>query len=290
MTCTRSTWARPGPNMRCPAGLVGRTQTRERHPRAAPSPAGSGVAAREPAPAAGRQSAAPRSAQRCPRCTARSPQNAAEHELRGRARRRRRPAPPSLATYGTDPRRRAAGARHPAAARRRAAAHAAVGVVADVGRGPRASARRPEQRRHASAATRGRTAAAAAGAGPARARPAREWPRAPAPARPCYKSWPGVPVQLAVADRGRRRRPPPPSDPPGQRLRHLHRPVARDHARLAAASYAAVGVYIGGVNSACAYGNLSAGWITSASPAMGWGMLPTYVGPQAPVLGRATGC
>jgi Domain of unknown function (DUF1906) len=45
--------------------------------------------------------------------------------------------------------------------------------------------------------------------------------------------------------------------------------------------YAAVGIYIGGVNDACAYGNLSASWIGSAA-AMGWGMLPAYVGPQAP--------
>jgi hypothetical protein len=45
--------------------------------------------------------------------------------------------------------------------------------------------------------------------------------------------------------------------------------------------YAAVGVYIGGINDACAYGNLSAAWINSAA-GMGWGMLPTYVGPQAP--------
>ena len=45
--------------------------------------------------------------------------------------------------------------------------------------------------------------------------------------------------------------------------------------------YAAIGVYIGGVNDACAYGNLSAAWVQSAA-GMGWGMLPTYVGPQAP--------
>jgi hypothetical protein len=48
--------------------------------------------------------------------------------------------------------------------------------------------------------------------------------------------------------------------------------------------YAAVGVYIGGANSACAYGNLSAAWFRSAA-AMGWGMLPAYVGPQAPCWG-----
>jgi hypothetical protein len=48
--------------------------------------------------------------------------------------------------------------------------------------------------------------------------------------------------------------------------------------------YAAVGVYIGGANSACAYGNLSADWFRSAA-GLGWGMLPTYVGPQAPCWG-----
>jgi hypothetical protein len=45
-------------------------------------------------------------------------------------------------------------------------------------------------------------------------------------------------------------------------------------------AYRVVGIYIGGVNAACGYGNLSASWIRSAA-AMGWSMLPTYVGPQA---------
>jgi hypothetical protein len=48
--------------------------------------------------------------------------------------------------------------------------------------------------------------------------------------------------------------------------------------------YAAVGVYIGGVNYACAYGNLSAAWLRSAA-AMGWGILPIYVGRQATCWG-----
>jgi hypothetical protein len=48
--------------------------------------------------------------------------------------------------------------------------------------------------------------------------------------------------------------------------------------------YAAVGVYIGGANAACASGNLSASWIKSVA-AKGWGVLPTYVGPQAPCWG-----
>ena len=45
--------------------------------------------------------------------------------------------------------------------------------------------------------------------------------------------------------------------------------------------YAAVGIYLGGVNDACAYGNLSAAWVNSVA-GMGYGMLPAYVGPQAP--------
>jgi hypothetical protein len=54
--------------------------------------------------------------------------------------------------------------------------------------------------------------------------------------------------------------------------------------RVWRSDYAAVGVYIGGANAACAAGNLSASWIRSAA-AMRWGMLPTYVGPQAPCWG-----
>ena len=49
-------------------------------------------------------------------------------------------------------------------------------------------------------------------------------------------------------------------------------------------AYAAVGVYIGGANSACAAGNLSASWVRTVT-GMGWGLLPTYVGPQAPCWG-----
>jgi hypothetical protein len=51
--------------------------------------------------------------------------------------------------------------------------------------------------------------------------------------------------------------------------------------------YAVVGVYLGGVNAACYDGNLNAGWIRNAA-AMGWSMLPTYVGPQAPCYGNGT--
>ena len=47
------------------------------------------------------------------------------------------------------------------------------------------------------------------------------------------------------------------------------------------AAYSAVGIYIGGTNAGCAQANLSASWTQSAA-GLGYGMLPTYVGPQAP--------
>jgi hypothetical protein len=45
--------------------------------------------------------------------------------------------------------------------------------------------------------------------------------------------------------------------------------------------YSAIGVYIGGQNMACDYGNLSASWVKSVHR-MGWSLLPLYVGLQAP--------
>ena len=45
--------------------------------------------------------------------------------------------------------------------------------------------------------------------------------------------------------------------------------------------YRGIGVYIGGINSACSQPNLTAGWV-SAEAAAGWHLIPTYVGPQAP--------
>ena len=47
------------------------------------------------------------------------------------------------------------------------------------------------------------------------------------------------------------------------------------------AKYAVANIYIGGQEMACDYGNLSASWITAAE-AMGWSLMPTFVGLQAP--------
>ncbi len=47
------------------------------------------------------------------------------------------------------------------------------------------------------------------------------------------------------------------------------------------AKYAAAAIYIGGQMMACDYGNLSTGWVQQAE-AMGWSLMPTFVGLQAP--------
>jgi len=51
--------------------------------------------------------------------------------------------------------------------------------------------------------------------------------------------------------------------------------------------YAAYAMYIGGVNAACYDGTMTASWVASVA-GMGWSMLPTYVGPQAPCYGYGT--
>jgi Domain of unknown function (DUF1906) len=55
----------------------------------------------------------------------------------------------------------------------------------------------------------------------------------------------------------------------------------------ASSPYRALGVYIGGVNSACAQPNLTSSWV-SIEVAAGWHLIPTYVGLQAPT--NSCGC
>lgn len=50
--------------------------------------------------------------------------------------------------------------------------------------------------------------------------------------------------------------------------------------------YRALGIYIGGPNRACADGNLSNRWVHSVN-AMGWKLVPIYVGQQAPCTRQA---
>jgi hypothetical protein len=53
-----------------------------------------------------------------------------------------------------------------------------------------------------------------------------------------------------------------------------------------ASPYRALGIYLGGVNRACADGNLSATWVTTTL-GMGWSLLPLYVGLQAPCVSQS---
>jgi Domain of unknown function (DUF1906) len=46
-------------------------------------------------------------------------------------------------------------------------------------------------------------------------------------------------------------------------------------------AFRAVAIYLGGPEAACGWGNLSAAWVRAAVR-MGWALIPTYVGPQAP--------
>lgn len=50
--------------------------------------------------------------------------------------------------------------------------------------------------------------------------------------------------------------------------------------------YRAAGIYIGGSQRACGDGNLSAAWVSSVSAA-GWGLIPIYVGLQAPCVNQS---
>ncbi len=50
--------------------------------------------------------------------------------------------------------------------------------------------------------------------------------------------------------------------------------------------YSAVGIYIGGSMRACLDGNLSAAWLTTVAQ-QGWGLIPIYVGLQAPCAAQS---
>jgi hypothetical protein len=53
--------------------------------------------------------------------------------------------------------------------------------------------------------------------------------------------------------------------------------------------FTSVGIYVGGANRACAQPNLTSAWVDGTT-AMGWGLMPIWVGPQAPctTLGSTT--
>jgi len=98
-------------------------------------------------------------------------------------------------------------------------------------------------------------------------------------------SWPGVPPDWPIQIM------PPPVTLPKPQTSHAVRGFDACGAPPVKAmrkwrhDYSAIGIYIGGANVGCYYGNLSASWV-KATAAMGWKTIPTYVGPQAPCWGN----
>jgi len=247
----------PGANMQCPAGLVGRTQTVSVIPSTTVA-AGSGSTTvdqrQQPDGLGGTEVRA------LPAVRGAITQSPAEHELRvalGAA----SLGATVLATYGTDP--------------------AVVEQVLGTLRAAPARAAQTRQSGSSRALSRPSGERAPVVEQSAAVRPKKA--KSPKKAKTTvYKSWKGVPPnwpsQIVVQ--------PPPPPPLIHPLNGFDACTAPTLAtmRVWRRQYTAVGVYIGGANSACAYGNLSAAWFRSAA-AMGWGMLPTYVGPQAPCWG-----
>jgi Domain of unknown function (DUF1906) len=247
----------PGANMQCPAGLVGRTQTVSVIPSTTVA-AGSGSTTvdqrQQPDGLGGTEVRA------LPAVRGAITQSPADHELRvalGAA----SLGATVLATYGTDP--------------------AVVEQVLGTLRAAPARAAQTRQSGSSRALSRPSGERAPVVEQSAAVRPKKA--KSPKKAKTTvYKSWKGVPPnwpsQIVVQ--------PPPPPPLIHPLNGFDACTAPTLAtmRVWRRQYTAVGVYIGGANSACAYGNLSAAWFRSAA-AMGWGMLPTYVGPQAPCWG-----
>ena len=255
----------PGVNMQCPAGLVGRTETVSVIPSTTVA-AGSGseiTDQREQPDGVGGTELRP-----LPAVHGAVTLNAAQHELRvtlGTV----SLGVTVLATYGTDPAvvERVLGTLRPAPVRARQTAQTA----------PSSAISQPSAQRAATnsqAAAAGRESASAPESAASRA-PAPKKKKVPKKTHAASTtSWHGLPANWPVQII---------QQPPFHPVQGFDACTTPSLATMQVwrQQYAAIGVYIGGVNDACAYGNLSAAWVTSAA-GMGWGMLPTYVGPQAP--------
>jgi hypothetical protein len=225
----------PGPNMQCPAGIVGRTQT---------------VSFITGAPGAASTST---DLQRLPAVHGVIMQNAVDHELSvalgpvargpvaGDPGTRLRPGATVLGTYGTDP--------------------AVIEQVLNTLRQAPAGAAQSTQTGSAPAQPGGTAPGTSQRGLPARS-----------------------PAQIVQSAPARK------SPSPRKRvLRRVHGVGGFDTCTVPSlkamhlwrGNYAVVGVYLGGVNAACAFGNLASSWVQPVMKS-GWGILPTYVGPQAP--------
>jgi hypothetical protein len=284
----------PGANMRCPAGLVGRTQTVSFIPSGAVAArAGAGIG-REIT----EQSAQPGAAdgtelQRLPAVHSTITQNTAQHELKvalGAA----ALGATILGTYGADPAviEQVLNTLHIAPA---GAASTAQSGSAQANWQPSAAraALVPQRAPAPAAAASGRKASPKKDLTKKRpsrpkkvpsgkASPERTLSKKPARAKAAptvtYTTWRGLPSRWPIEIV--RQPAPQPTLHPVSGFDTCTAPTLATM-RAWRSTYAAAGVYIGGVNSSCEQVNLSASWMRGAA-SMGYGLLPTYVGPQAP--------
>ena len=273
----------PGVNMDCPAGILGRTQTVSFIPAGSAATGGGSARAGQPAQPA----AAGIELKRLPAVRAAISQNTDQHVLEvtlGAA----GAGGMVLGTYGATPGviEQVLSTLHlaPAGATQTVQTAQSVPVLPVLpARSAPASPQTPapSPAAHSAAAPAARPVPRPAvvpqrAAVPARVRATRTLARHAAAAAKTYTSWRGVPsgwpTQIV--------QPPQPVTHPVGGFDACTAPSLAAM-RVWRRRFAAVGAYIGGVNAACAYGNLSASWIRSVA-AMGWGVLPTYVGPQAP--------
>ena len=240
----------PGANMDCPAGIVGRTQAVSFIPAGNAGPGNAGPAEGRPSRRLARPAAAGIEQQRLPAVHSPLSRNADQHELEV-ALGAAGAGGTVLGTYGAAP-----GVIEQVLNTLRLAPAGAAQTAPQRVAGPLVPCARPP-------------------GCPVRRR------RAPRPK--IYTSWRGVPADWPTEIV----QPPRPVTHPVGGFDACTAPSLATM-RVWRRAYAAVGAYIGGVNAACAYGNLSASWIRSVA-AMGWGVLPTYVGPQAPCWNGGTG-
>jgi hypothetical protein len=232
----------PGQDMRCPAGLVGRTQTVSFIPD---HEAGTGSGARSPGQPKENRGV---ELQRLPAVHAAITQNIVQHQLSVVLGTPRLGAM-VLGTYGADPTvvKQVLNTLHPAPAGAAQTTQSVPDPTQPGGAGTRSI-------RRAQLSTTTST----------------RWPGVPA-------HWPVEVVQPPQSG---------PQPPPFHPVGGFDTCTAPSLPTMQAwrSDYAVVGVYIGGANAGCAYGNLSASWIQRVA-SEGWGVLPTYVGPQAPCWG-----
>ena len=272
---------KPGPDMRCAAGLVGRTQTVS----FIPGPGTAAGAAGGPATRPRRRRPAAPSCSGCRRSTARSRRTPSSTSCRSRS--ARRPARRSLARTG---RTRQSSSRcstpcaWPRPARRRPRSpRRCRRSQRGPGAGPRCRpSARPRTRSARPPRPRGarrhlRPAAEIVQPSPSPSKPQPK-PSAPAEAVPPKPTAPPQP------------KPPQPKPKPSHPVSGFDTCTAPSLPAMRAwrSDYAAVGVYIGGVNAACAGGNLSASWVRTVA-GMGWGTAADLRRAAGAVLGRQRG-